>query len=459
MNRPIAHLGIVELSRRLSSRETSARSLVEDALARIAARNGALNAFITVCAEEARREADRVDAEIAAGQYRGVLHGIPVSLKDLIDVRGVPTTAASRLRQNVVAASDAPIVTALRRAGTIIIGKCNLHEFAYGTTGEESAFGPTRNPWDLTRSPGGSSSGSAVAVATGMSVVSIGTDTGGSIRIPAAACGVVGLKPTWGEISCAGVVPLSPSLDHVGPLARSVQDAWLLYRCLVGDPQPTPIPDEALPAAADLTLGVLREYFCDVLDEAVRERFDAMLQRLARAGCRIVERVVAHARLVMPVYLHLQLPEAAAYHARTLDERPEDYSRGVRLRLELGRYVLAEDYVRAAEGRMVLRDAVDAALAGCDALVLPTLAVPAPPLGATTVQIGGRPESARAVMLRLTQAFNVTGHPAISLPGGRTVEGLPWGLQLVGRRHRTVDLVRVATTCERLIAFQEAPMD
>jgi Asp-tRNA(Asn)/Glu-tRNA(Gln) amidotransferase A subunit family amidase len=435
---------IEDFGRRLRSGGTSAVEATEQCLRRIEARNPQLNAFILVMADDARRRAREADAELASGRDRGPLHGVPISLKDLIDVRGVATTAASRVRQGHVAARDAPAVANLRRAGAVIVGKTNLHEFAFGTTSEDSAYGPARNPHDPTRSPGGSSGGSAASVADGMALASIGTDTGGSIRIPAAACGTVGLKPAYGEIPADGVVPLSRTLDHVGPIASTAGDAWLLYRALAGKPARPLAP---LPASG-LRLAILRPYFCDLLDDEVRGRFEAAIERLLAAGVRIDETEIHHTAEIGSVYLHISFADAAAYHAATLERSPELYTAPVRLRLEAARYVEAEDYVRALCGRDVLRREVDAALAGHDALVLPTLAIPAPPIGAATVPIGGRDEPVRNVMLRLTQLFNVTGHPAISLPCGTTGAGLPCGLQLVGARQGTETLMRTALACE-----------
>src|SRR6266545_2210651 len=225
---------IEEFARRLRAREITSEAVTEECLRRIEAENPRLNAFILVMADEARRQAREADRELAAGRDRGSLHGVPLSIKDLFDIRGTPTTAASRVRDGHTATRDAPAMAHLRQAGAVFIGKTNLHEFAFGTTNEDSAFGPARNPHDPTRSPGGSSGGSAVAVAAGMALASLGTDTGGSIRIPAAACGIVGLKPTIGEISTDGVVPLSKTFDHVGPFTRTVGDAWLMYRAMLG---------------------------------------------------------------------------------------------------------------------------------------------------------------------------------------------------------------------------------
>jgi len=367
-----------------------------------------------------------------------------VSIKDLIDLAGVPTTAASRVTGRVPATWDAPVVARLRAAGAILIGKCNLHEFAFGTTGEDSSHGQTLHPRDPNRSPGGSSGGSAVSVATGMAFATLGTDTGGSIRIPAAACGLVGLKPTFGEVSCDGVVPLAPSLDHVGPLTRCVRDARLVYRAIRDHQGGEPAPING----ADQTLGCPRPYFLDRLDDEVRAVFERALSRLTDADWTVEDARVQHAHDAATIYLHLVLSEAATVHTAALEQQPQDYTPAVRLRLELGRYVQAEDYVRAQHGRAVLGRAVDAALAGRAALVLPSLAIPAPPLGATAVDVGGQTESLRSIMLRLTQLFSTTGHPAVSIPCGLTSTGLPCGLQLVGHRHRTCQLLDVAEACE-----------
>jgi aspartyl-tRNA(Asn)/glutamyl-tRNA(Gln) amidotransferase subunit A len=436
---------IGELGRKLRAKELRAVDVVEECLQRIHERNPGQNAFIMVMAEESRSQALEADRELAAGRDRGPLHGVPLSIKDLFDVRGTPTTAASRVREGHVATQDAPAIAHLREAGAIFVGKTNLHEFALGTTSEDSAFGAVHHPTDPARSPGGSSGGSAVSVAAGMAYASIGSDTGGSIRIPAAACGIVGLKPSYGEVSTDGVVPLSPTLDHAGPLTRSVADAFFVYRALLGDAAPRPLAPSPLKG---LRLAVPRAYFCDVLDDAVRARFEEALGRLRAAGVHVEDAAIEHADDITRIYVPICLTEAAAYHARTLDEMADRYTAPVRRRLEMGRQIPAEDYDRALQGRDLLRREVDAALAGFDAIALPTLPIPAPLLGASSVQIGAATESVRTVMLRLTQLFNLTGHPAISIPCGQTAGGLPCGFQLAGPRTETVALLRTALACE-----------
>ena len=440
---------IEQFGRRLRARELTAVRVTDECLRRIEADNPRLNAFIRVMGDEAMRQAREADQELAAGNDRGPLHGVPISIKDLFDIRGIPTTAASRVREGHVAERDAATIAHLRQAGAVFIGKTNLHEFAFGTTNEDSAFGPARNPHDPTRSPGGSSGGSAASVAAGMALATIGTDTGGSIRIPAAACGIVGLKPSLGEVSTDGVVPLSRTFDHVGPLTQSVTDACLVYHALLGDASaqpPAPMPIHGL------RLAVPRKYFCDLLDEEVRARFEEALERLRTGGAHIDEIEIPHAADIAPVYLHIVLADAAAYHATALETMPEKYTAPVRIRLEMGRYVLGEDYVRALAGRARLTREVDAALAQHDALILPTLPIPAPAIGANTVQIGATAEPVRNLMLRLTQPFNVTGHPAISMPSGQNTDGLPCAVQLVGGRMQTDALLKVALACEGQIA-------
>ncbi|MCU0257145.1 MAG: amidase, partial [Vicinamibacterales bacterium] len=406
---PAAAVSVRAMAHRLRAGEISATELLQETLATIDRHQPALNAFITVTRELAARAARAADARLARGESDSLLLGLPVSLKDLIDVAGVPTTAASRVRAGLVASSDATVTARLKAAGAVIVGKCNLHEFAFGTTNEDSAWGPARHPLDPARSPGGSSGGSAVAVATGGSLVSIGTDTGGSIRIPSAACGLVGVKPTWGGVPTDGVVPLAGSLDHVGPLARSVDYAAIAFDVLRGYPHTTTDPVGHDVSPGSLRLGVPRRYFFDLLEDEVRAAFETSLVQLRDAGVTLEEVDIPHAPLTAPVYLATVLGEAAAYHAQTLERRPGDYTGPVRLRLEMCRYLPAEDYLRAQEGRRVLRAEVEGALRGRHALLLPALAIVAPPLGQARVRVGEAAESVRSITLRLTQLFNLTG--------------------------------------------------
>jgi aspartyl-tRNA(Asn)/glutamyl-tRNA(Gln) amidotransferase subunit A len=445
---------VEEFATRLRAREITSEQITNECLRKIEAENSRLNAFITVLEDQARQQAREADKEIASGHDRGLLHGVPISVKDLVDIRGVPTTAASRVRDGHVAPSDAPVITHLRQAGAVIVGKTNLHEFAFGTTSEDSAYGPARNPHDPSRSPGGSSGGSAASIVTGMALATVGSDTGGSIRIPAAACGTVGLKPSFGEISLDGIVPMSRTLDHLGPLAQTVADASILYHAMLGDSGA--IPPAPMPITG-LRLALPRKYFCDLLDDTVRPQFEASIERLREAGARIDEIEIHHADDIVPVYFHISFADAATYHAATLESMPEKYTEAVRARLEVGRYIQAEDYVRALAGREVLRREVDAALARHDALILPTMPIVAQPIGAVNVMVGKSEQPVRGMMLRLTQLFNLTGHPALAIPMGVGSAGLPSSIQLVGCRLQTDALLRVALACESYITGVLSP--
>jgi aspartyl-tRNA(Asn)/glutamyl-tRNA(Gln) amidotransferase subunit A len=442
---PIEPRTIVELAQAFRTGRLTAAAATERCLDRIARLNASLNAFIAVFADEALAQARQADAEFASGRDRGPLHGVPISLKDLFDVAGVATTAGSRVRADHVAHADAAIVGRLRAAGAVFVGKNNLHEFGLGPTNEDSAFGPARHPRDPSRSPGGSSGGSAAAVLGEMAYAAIGTDTGGSVRIPASVCGLVGLKPAAGEIPTDGVVPLSTTLDHVGPICRSVGDVSILYDVLRGE-HGGAVTSRHL--AGRIRLGLLQGYFSTPLDPDVESCFRSALDRLQAAGVEFRVATVPHAVEGAAVYVHIALTEAAAYHAAALERRPEDYTRNVRLRLEMGRYILGEDYIRALGARDTLRLEVDRALDGCDGLLLPTVAIPAPRLGAQTVRLGTGDEPVRNVMLRNTQLFNITGHPAITVPCGETTARLPVGAQIVGPRDSTRALIDMAAALE-----------
>ncbi len=440
---------IAEFARALRAREITSEEITGRCLANILARNAELHAFTLVLADAALAQARQADRELAAGPDRGPLHGVPVSIKDLIDVRGTVTSAASAVRASAPpAAEDAPAVAHLRDAGAVFIGKTNLHEFALGTTSEDSAFGAVRNPLDPSRSAGGSSGGSAVSLVAGMALGTVGTDTGGSIRIPAAACGIVGLKPSYGEVATDGVIPLSPRMDHVGPLALSVADAWILFRVIAGEMHPTPL---APAVARTLRLKVLFPYFCDLLDDGVRASFEAALETFRGAGMHVEDYAMPGAHRIADVYSKIGPFEAFRHHRQTLDATPDKYTAPVRQRLEAGRAVTHDQFLAALEVQADLREDVESALRDCDALVLPTLPIPAPTLGAETVRIAGGDQPTRPMTLRLTQLFNLTGHPAISIPCGRTSDGLPVGLQIVGHLSRTDAVVRVALACEGLL--------
>jgi aspartyl-tRNA(Asn)/glutamyl-tRNA(Gln) amidotransferase subunit A len=444
----LPRMTIADAASRLRDGTRSSVDLVTSSLQAIDAIAADTHAFILVDAREAQESARRADAELRAGHDRGPLHGIPISLKDLIDVAGQPTTAASRVLADSTAPADAPIVTRLRDAGVVLLGKTNLHEFALGTTSEDSAYGAVRHPRDLTRSAGGSSGGSAVAVATGMGLASIGSDTGGSIRIPSSCCGVVGLKPGHGEIPTDGVVPLSVSLDHIGPLALTVQDARWLWEALRGV---RPGSDRGqTPDARSLRLRSVNGYF-GLMAPEVRAAFEAGVDALRAAGMTIETGTIDGTDVITKTYVDIVLPEAAQWHREYLDTRGPSYTPAVFARLVSGRDIPAVDYLNAREMQRRLRRAVDAALDGVDAIVLPTLPITAPPIGSTDAALGSGAAAlnVRAAMLRNTQLFNLSGHPAISLP--LRAAFLPVGLQLVGRLGETARLLEIASACAKIV--------
>jgi aspartyl-tRNA(Asn)/glutamyl-tRNA(Gln) amidotransferase subunit A len=424
--------------------------LVEHSLAAIDRDQQRTNAFIRVDADQARAAAVRADADRARGIDRGPLHGLPISLKDLLDVAGEVTTAASRVLADRVAPSDATVVTRLREAGAIFIGKTNLHEFALGTTSEDSAFGAVHHPRDPSRSAGGSSGGSAAAVACGMGLASIGTDTGGSIRIPAAACGLVGLKPSIGDVPTDGVIPLSTSLDHVGPITTTVADASLLWSVLAARRLPDLLTSGR---TRPLSLVRLRGYFDDPVAPDVRGPFADALAALAAAGISIRDAELPSTAGIVEAYVNVVLPEGAAWHRPYLESRGQDYTPIVRARFESGRSIPAVKYLDGLAFCRGLRRDVSALLAEADALILPTLPITAPRLGSDEVTIDparGDRTPVRSAMLKHTQPFNLSGHPAITLP--IRADGLPVGLQLVGRFHDTPGLLAIAAECERIMA-------
>jgi len=436
---------MVEAAAALRSATTTAVELVELSLQAIARHNDATHAFIRVDADAARDAARVADAERAAGLDRGPLHGLPLSLKDLIDVAGEPTTAASKVFADRIPDQDAPITARLRAAGAVLIGKTNLHEFALGTTSEDSAFGPVLHPQDHARSAGGSSGGSAVAVATGMGLASVGTDTGGSIRIPSAACGIVGLKPSKGDVPLTGVVPLSASFDHAGPLARSVQDAAWLWAVLADRAIHTVRPV----GLAGLKLGVLGGYFSAPVEDEVASAFERACVQLGAVGVVMTPQTFALAPNITNAYVNIVLPEGAAWHAPWLDARAADYSPTVHGRLKSGRDISAVAYLEAQQHCAHMRHAVDALLASVDALILPTLPIVAPISGQAMLTFHGTEIPVRSAMLKHTQLFNMTGHPAITLP--LTTSGLPVGLQLVGPYNATSRLLDIAAACENAL--------
>jgi aspartyl-tRNA(Asn)/glutamyl-tRNA(Gln) amidotransferase subunit A len=431
-----------------TERVRSSVELVEQALDRIAAVDGRVGAFVTVLADQAREAAARRDAEAAAGQARGPLHGQPVAVKDLVDMAGVVTAAGSPKLAAHRAARDADVVERLRAAGMVIVGKTRTHEFAYGvqTPG-------TVNPWDEARIAGGSSGGSAAAVAAGMVDYAIGTDTAGSIRIPAACCGVVGLKPTYGTVPATGVFPLSWSCDHVGPITAGVAEAGLLLEVLSGVPAVAP----ASAPPAPLRLGRLAGDELAMVDAAVDDVVDGFCARLEAEGARIdeVELPLSAARSAVGAMV---LPELAAAHEPLLAETGEEgYSRHILNAIGRGRRMLATEYLEGRRYRDRFKALVEGLLTERDALALPTLPVVAPATEAREVELGdGNRTSVQQALTALPGPFNCSGSPVVSVPVG-LVDGLPVGLSLVGRAGGDHELLRVARAVEDAARFTGRP--
>jgi len=440
----LSSLTLVEAARLARERQVSPVALTEAALARIDAYDHEIRAFVHVEAARALAEARDVERRIAAGEDPGPLCGAPIAIKDIVDVAGMPTMAGSRVMAGNTPHSDATIVSRLRAAGAVIIGKTNTHEFAYGVISA-----PTRNPWDLARIPGGSSGGSAAALVAGMTTGAIGTDTAGSIRLPAALCGVVGLKPTYDLVSRDGVIPLSWSLDHAGPMARSVADAALMLAALApgardADEWVALARGRAGQPARGLRAGIPRPYFYDDLDPEVAAAVETARGVLSELGLESREVALPDVELTFAVGRAVQRPEASAYHQQTLRATPELYQDETRRDLELGELYLATDYIQGQRVRARLREQWLEVMRDVDLLITPTVPIAAPvPPGA------GGSGAIKGTLLRNTYPFNLVGFPALSLPCGLTATGLPVGLQLAGRPFEDLTVLRVGHAYEQ----------
>ena len=452
-----------ELLALLRRRSVGAVELTRAFVDRIGRVDGRVNSYITVTAERALRTARRLDN--VRGK-RGMLHGLPLALKDLCATKGVRTTAGSKILADWIPDFDATVVARWHAAGAVVLGKLNMHELAAGATTENPHYGPTRNPWRLDRIPGGSSGGSGAAVAASLCAGAIGTDTGGSIRIPANACGVVGLKPTYGRVSRHGVIPLSWSLDHVGPLAKTVADAALLLTAMAG-PDPLDPTSSARRAenhvaavrrpAKGLKLGIPREHFFDLIDDDVRSAFDAAVATLKRLGVRVREVSIPLLPDAQAAEVAIMTAEAAAYHARALRTRPADFGGDVRALLELGRLIPATSLIAAQRLRAQLAAECAAVFERVDALIVPGLAAAAPRIGQAVVEVGGVAVDAALALSRNMMPFNLTGLPVIAMPYGRSASGLPLGLQIVGQPFAESTIIRIANAYEQATEWHKLP--
>jgi len=451
---------MTELARLIATKAASPVEVVQAHLDRIAALDGKLKSYLTVTGESALAAARAAEAAVMAGGALGPLHGVPMGLKDLYCTKGVKTTGGSRLLADWVPGEDATVVSRLAGAGAILLGKLNMHEFAYGPEGLNPHYGTPWNPWDARahRVCGGSSSGSGAAVAAGLCPGALGSDTGGSIRIPSSLCGISGIKPTYGRVSRAGVLPLAWSLDHVGPMCRTAADCALMLGAMAGyDPRdPTtsvlPVPDytAALTGSVKgLRVGVLRAFFMESAGAAQREAVGQAVKTLEGLGASVQEVDVETMTLTAPASYAVISAEAYAYHEEWVKTRPREYGADVLERLRVGAFVSGADYLKGQRVRALVRREVDAVLARLDVLVAPSTPIAATKVGQNEIEINGERQGVRPSLIRFTRPFNVTGHPAASVPCGLTPEGLPIGLQIVGRPFDEATVLRVADAYQR----------
>ena len=459
-NTNLCYLTIGQASGLIRRRELSPVELTRAFLDRIDAVDGKLHSFITVLADEALEEARAAEAEILKGEYRGALHGIPLAHKDLYDTAGVLTTSGSRVDENRVPAEDSTVIARYREAGSVLLGKLSMHEYALGGPDFSTPFEPARNPWNLDHIPGGSSSGSGAAVAAGLCMGALGSCTGGSIRGPAFLCGTVGLKATYGRVSRSGVVTLSWSQDHCGPLTWTVEDAAHMLQAIAGrDPKdPTsssaPVPDYSASLREDvggLVVGVPRHFFFSpnpAVSGEVQSIVEKVLVDLEGLGAKLVEVKIPSLEYERGVNTAIMLSEAFAFHEKNLKTRAHDFGEMVRARFRLGGLLNASDYVQAQRVRKMIKRETAQVMKGVDVLVTPTMTQPAARFDVYNPSMTMEGPS-------FTAPFNITGLPAMSVPAGFTADGLPVGMQVVGKPFDEPTVLRVGHTYERHARWYE----
>lgn len=456
-------LTVEQMSKAMDAGELSSEEITRAVIARIEATEPDVNAYITTCPDQALEAAKALDQLRAAGYRLGPLHGVPVAVKDIIETKGIRTTAGGKHLEDYVPSQDAAVVERLKRAGAVIIGKTNTHEYANGYTTDNPHYGPTRNPWDLRRTPGGSSGGSGAAVAVGSAPAALGSDTAGSIRVPSAFCGITGLKPTYGRVSRAGVVSLAWSLDHIGPMTQSVRDAALLMNVLAGyDPEDpgsadVPVPDFTERLEWDIRgmrIGVPVNCFFDRIDPEIHDAIKRALAVLEEMGAVVMEVRLPEAELAGPASLAVILAEASAYHATRLRTQPEAFGPDVRLNMEQGTLLPAQQYLKLQRYRQRFLEATRTAMQMVDVLVAPSVPVLPPvigeyPLGKEKVVVDGQEEFLWDSLARTTGPFNLTGQPTLALPCGFSSSGLPIGMQIVGHAFQETTVLQVGAAYQR----------
>jgi aspartyl-tRNA(Asn)/glutamyl-tRNA(Gln) amidotransferase subunit A len=448
---------VTEVAPLVRSGQVSPVELVRDTLERINSLEPKLNAYITVMAEQAMREANAAERSIQSGRYLGPYHGIPVGVKDLLMTQGVLTTGGSGVFADFVPDIDATAIAKLKQAGAIIVGKHNLHELGMGATNNNLTFGATHNPWRPGCIPGGSSGGTAAAVAAFSCYAGLGTDTGASVRMPAACCGVVGLMPTYGRVSRYGVIALSWSLDHVGPITRTVSDAALLLNVIAGyDPldastQNIPVPDfssDIEDGIQGLRVGIPRNYYNERIHPEVKETVDRAVQTLVDLGAVPVDVSLPHLEYAFTAEIAIGFSEAASYHEHVLRDRADKYAPDVRAALEAGELISAPKYLKAQRLRTLIKHSFRMAMERVDVIATPTLPTPAVPIEQDTVVLNGEEEPLLNAMIRFTCPIDLSGQPAIAIPCGFTTDGLPVSLQLIGKPFDEATICRAARAYE-----------
>lgn len=461
----ITMMRIEEVAALIEKKELSPVDLTKACLNRIHKQNPKLNAYVYLAADEAQIDAKKAEKEISEGLYRGKLHGIPVAFKDLYYTKGMPTTACSKVLKDFVPDFNGTVVQRLIDAGAIVMGKTNTTEFAFGPTNEESYFGPARNPWNTKKISGGSSGGSAIAVASGMAYVAMGSDSGGSIRIPAAMCGAVGFKPSIGLVSSYGIVPMSFTMDHPGPLCRSVADAAIVMDAITGtdenDTCPFAIKGEhsnfynAIANATDLegkVLGIPTNFFFDKTDYEVERVFYEAVERIKSLGAQVKEVVIDGLELIPEASTHLMFSEAAWNHRTWYPACKESYQKDIPPRLEIGLAVKATDYIEAVKCRERIIAQWENTLQNLDAVITPTCPIEAFDIGLGDpwyIMTRGQKEMGKAMATYHTRLANMTGAPALSVPAGLTQNGLPVGLMIMGKSNDNCGVLEIGMAYER----------
>ena len=454
----ICYMSARDLSKLVQNKEISPVELIGAHLSRIEATEPVLNSFITLLADEARGAARQAEKDIQAGRYKGPLHGIPVALKDLYNTGGVRTTSGSRIFDNFVPTEDCTVAAKFQQAGAILLGKLNMHPFAYGPTGENLDYGHMHNPWNPDMVTGGSSGGSGSATAAGQCTITTGSDTGGSIRIPAALCGIVGLKPTYGLVSRHGLTALSWSLDHPGPMTRTVEDAAITMNAIAGhDPKDVAsakvdIPDYTTALTGDikgLRIGIVKEYFEAPLDPQVRKAVMDAIGLLESMGAEVKEVSYPMFNQSQAISSTVLMSEASAYHRDLLEKDGHQIYEPVRQRLEAGLFISAAEYLRAQQARTIFDQQGRRLLDDVDLLAGPTEPVTAPEIMASRVMAGEQEVGVVGALTQYTRPYNINGFPAISVPCGFSDDNMPIGLQLAGKPFDELTVLRAAHAYEQ----------